>query len=76
MNSVKGFYLKHILPLKFILLDQNYKDFDECSALKHPDCYYRDGVKDRFQYTYFCGTASECYFYNYRPALQVSKSYS
>ena len=57
----------------FLLLFQNYTDFDECCKDKHIDCYYQENRRDRFQYSFFCGNSRECYFYNYKPALQLAK---
>ena len=65
------YYRSKPLPDRPPWLVLKFKDFDECCANNHPDCYYRYGVKDRFQYTYFCGNSEECFFYAYKPALQV-----
>ena len=54
-------------------LFQNYTDFDECCKDKHIDCFYQENRRDRFQYSFFCGNSRECYFYNYKPALQLAK---
>ena len=39
----------------------NFTDFDECVNAKHPDCLYEENAKDRFQFTFFCGNAPECF---------------
>ncbi len=52
-------------------LHLNYTDFDQCCLSKHEDCFPKEGTANRFQYSFFCGTALECFQYNYRPALEV-----
>jgi hypothetical protein len=50
---------------------QNFTDFDECAEAKHMDCYYQHGRRERFQYTFFCGNAQECFKYGNKAAVQV-----
>ena len=50
----------------------NFTDFDECVNAKHPDCLYEENAKDRFQFTFFCGNAPECFESNQK-SLQLAK---
>ena len=61
---------KRYKPSSFNL---NFTDFDECINAKHPECLYEaNDARDRFQFTFFCGNAPEC-FEASQKSLQLAK---